>query len=207
MHISIPCSRLRASYLVQRANQSNFSTCFCFFVNMPVRRRPAAAVGQPPAAAPGDGVAAPPEPGQEQEATQPTGPYEDGNARAGRARRQLVWWITFSFPYVSTVERLGLKTPDDMNTDGKQGRQTFLGMVRRAHVAAGIALVEAAVFLEKHARTDAAGRRLPHLNCLVRASAQYAWSRVAQELFNTDKVRVDFSANIKTWYDGVVYGH
>ena len=50
------------------------------------------------------------------------------------------------------------------------------------------------------------GQRLPHLNCLTRAESQYAWSGVGRAL-KERRVRVDFAEHIRTWYDGVVYGH
>ena len=64
-------------------------------------RRPAG-VFQRPAAITDEGQAAP---GSPRLADEPTGPLEEGNARAGRARRQLVWWITFAFPYAATVAK------------------------------------------------------------------------------------------------------
>ena len=39
-----------------------------------------------------------------------TGPYEEGTTRAGRAKRQWCWWVTFAFPYAATVASLGLAT-------------------------------------------------------------------------------------------------
>ena len=122
---------------------------------------------------------------------------------AGRARRAgstYCWWITLSYPLPETVERLGLKTPDDFT------REQWLETVRSAHDQARVQLEEVAVFLELHMRTDGAGRRLPHLNALCRSSRQYVWPGVANALVKNGRVRVDFSENIKTWYDGVVYG-
>lgn len=122
----------------------------------------------------------------------------DGSA--GTARRQYCWWITFPFPYEDTVTRLGLKTPDDFT------RESFLEACRAAHTAAGIDVVEGAVFLEKHVRTDNAGQRLVHLNALVRAGVQYTWRGVGKKLFELYKIRVDFASHIRTWVDGVIYG-
>ena len=139
--------------------------------------------------------------------SEPTGPREQGNTREGRARRQYCWWITFAFPYVETVQRLGLSTPSDLAVDGKGGRQKFLEIVRAAHEAVHIDVLECAVFLERHLRTDSSGNRLPHLNCLVKSSSQYSWISVAKELFDSHKIRVDFASNIHNWYDGIVYGH
>jgi len=134
------------------------------------------------------------------DAVRPTGPRDTASSRAGKARRQYCWWITLSYPLPETVERLGLKTPDDFT------REQWLEIVRSAHDQARVQLEEVDVSLEQHMRTDGAGRRLPHLNALCRSSRQYAWSGVASALFRNAKVRVDFFENIKTWYDGVVYG-
>ena len=94
----------------------------------------------------------------------PTGPLCAAGPRTGKAKKQYCWWITMSFPYPETVARLGLKTPDDFTPD------TFLEMVRAAHVARGIQLDEAVVFTEKHQCTNAGGERLKHLNALVRTN-------------------------------------
>ncbi len=122
-------------------------------------------------------------------------------SRAGEARRQYCWWITFAFPYAATVARLGLRTPADFT------RQSFMEACVAAHRAARVILEEGVVFLEFHQRTDSAGQRLRHLNALVRAGAQYAWRGVARKLMELYKIRVDFAANIHTWLDGVLYGY
>ena len=93
---------------------------------------------------------------------------EENNTRAGRARRQYCWWITFAFPYAATVAALGLATPDDLAVDDKAGRQRFLDIALQMCAVAPIIVLEAAVFLERHRRTDDSGRRLPHLNCLIK---------------------------------------
>ena len=67
-------------------------------------------------------------------------------------------------------------------------------------------LREIAVFLEKHARCGPDGERLPHLSALTRCDGQHQWNGVALELYTANKIRVDYSVHIKTWYDGVVYG-
>ena len=131
----------------------------------------------------------------------PTGPAEPQNsARAGKARRQYCWWLTFSYPYQETVVRLGLKTPDDFT------REELLEVIKFATAKAKWKLVEAAFFLEYHQRTDAVGRRLPHLNALCRFEGQHAWSSLAKILAKEYHVRVDFGDNIRNWYDGAVYG-
>ena len=58
----------------------------------------------------------------------PTGPY----TRAGRTRRQYTWWMTMAFPYPETVQRLGLRTPDDFD------HQSFLALVLEINEAANI---------------------------------------------------------------------
>ena len=150
----------------------------------------------------GLGEAAPPPPAADGAAApdQPTGPRDTAATRAGRARRQYCWWVTFAYPLPDTVQRLGLKTPDNFT------RQSWLEAVRTAHEKARVKLDEAAVFLERHQRTDGTGRRLPHLNAVCRSASQYAWTGVAAALFKDFHVRVDFSEHIKTWYDGIVYG-
>ena len=144
----------------------------------------------PAAALPTDGLAL----------DKPTGPREEGSSRNGKARRQYCWWITFAYPFPDTVLRLGLKTPDDFT------RQTLLEAMQTAYAKAKCTLHEAAVFMELHKRTDEGGRRLPHLNVLTRSAYQHGWSSIAAALFKDHKIRVDFSANIRTWFDGVVYG-
>ena len=166
----------------------------------PVRRRPAAAteVLRRPSSAqevlrrPAGVVSSP--------AVEATGPVQTRDGSTGTARRQYCWWITFPFPYEDTVTRLGLKTPADFT------RESFFEACKRSHTAAGIELVEGAVFLEKHVRTDGQGERLVHLNALVRAGVQYAWRGVGKKLFDLYKIRVDFASNIRTWVDGVIYG-
>ena len=177
-------------------------------------RRPAAApLRRPAAAAPPAqrAAAAPPAEGEagsdgaEAEgdqsprlAEEPTGPQEAAG-RDGSAR-QYCWWITFPFPYAVTVVRLQLKTPAEYT------RQSFLDEVKRAYERVGVPILEAVVFLEKHRRRGADGERLPHLNVLAKTADQRAWSPVAKALFENARVRVDFSKNMKTWYDGIVYG-
>ena len=113
--------------------------------------------------------------------------------------RQYCWWITFAHPYQETVERLQLKTPNDFT------RGTFLELIKSVYAAAGLNLMEVAVFLEPHQRTDDAGNRLLHLNCLTKCAGQHSWQALAQALRQAG-VAVDFAANIKTWFDGVAYG-
>ena len=95
------------------------------------------------------------------------GPVHLAGARAGNARRQYCWWITFSAPYPETAARLQLRSPTDLS------RESFLDAVRAAYTSAGQPLAEAAVFLELHRRTDQQGDRVPHLNALVRAETQH----------------------------------
>lgn len=166
-----------------------------------VARRPAAVAWRRPAGGPPSG----PRAGQQALANMPpeqdaTGPFQATGTRSGCARRQYCWWLTFSAPYPATVERFGLKSPAEFT------RQEFLDVVKAAHAAAGVELEEAAVFLELHARVDDQGNRVPHLNCLVRAGTQYGWRAVGQLLAAQHKIRVDFSANVRNWYGGVVYG-
>ena len=131
----------------------------------------------------------------------PTGPLCAAGPRTGKAKKQYCWWITMSFPYPEMVARLGLKTPDDFTPD------TFLEMVRAAHVARGIQLDEAVVFTEKHQCTNAGGERLKHLNALVRTKNwQYRWRPIALVLMETHHVRVDFATHIRSWHDGMMYG-
>ena len=120
-------------------------------------------------------------------------------AGQGAAARQHCWWITFAHPYQETVEQLQLKTPTDFT------RSTFLDLVKAVYAGAGKRVLEAAVFLEPHRRTDAAGNRLLHLNCLVRCDEQHRWGPLARA-FRQQGVAVDFASNIKTWFDGVTYG-
>jgi len=165
-----------------------------------MRRRPAAApeVLRRPAAAPE--VQRRPAGVLPLAAPEATGPVQLRDGSTGTARRQYCWWITFPFPYEDTVTRLGLITPNDFT------RESFLEACKVAHTAAGVDVVEGAVFLEKHVRTDSAGQRLPHLNALVRAGVQFAWRGVGKKLFDLYKIRVDFAGNIRTWVDGVIYG-
>jgi hypothetical protein len=151
-----------------------------------VLRRPAAAPARPPAA---------PVPGGEA-----TGPLQQTGNRAGAARRQYCWLITFAAPVAATIATLGLKSPVDFT------RQQFLDVVLAAYTAAGVVAEEAAVFLEMHKRVDEQGNRVPHLHCLVRASTQHAWRVIGNTLATVHKVRVDFGANVRNWYDGIVYG-
>lgn len=130
----------------------------------------------------------------------PSGPRDAAGARGGRARRQYCWWVTFSYPLPETVARLGLKTPDEFT------RETFCDTIRAAYTKAKVSLEEVAVFRELHERADDSGRRLPHLNALCRSSTQHAWTGVAAALRSDHNIRVDFGENIRSWYDGVVYG-
>ena len=45
-----------------------------------------------------------------------------------------------------------------------------------------------------------------HLNCLVRASAQFRWKKIVEMLFEEYKVSVSYGSNVKTWSEGVIYG-
>lgn len=69
-----------------------------------------------------------------------------------------------------------------------------------AHAHCGVDVVETICFLEPHAD----GR--PHLNLLVRASAQYRWLAVARRLLQHHRMHVSFGQNIRTWQEGVLYG-
>ena len=156
-------------------------------VAMAPRKRPAAAMRRPAA-----------DTGAMREPF--SGPLVGSGNRSGWARRQYCWWITFSHPYDATVQRQNLRTPSSFT------REAFLEVVRAAHASAGVVLEEVAIFKEMHQRTDSAGERLPHLNAMVRASDQYAWSGVARRFYEDYHVAVDFAEHIRTWYDGVVYG-
>ena len=84
---------------------------------MPLLRRPAAAAKllARPAAAPAEPGAAPAQPAAAPaqvviEPNRATGPRESSSStRAGAKRRQYCWWITFSYPYPETVQRLQCK--------------------------------------------------------------------------------------------------
>ena len=85
---------------------------------LPPRQRPAAQLPVP-AGAPAEGVLRRPAAagavpwaalGRPRLAAEPTGPYEEGNTRARRAKRQWSRWVIFAFPYVATVASLGLAT-------------------------------------------------------------------------------------------------
>ena len=152
---------------------------------LPLRRRPAAQVSlRRPAA----------------QDFQPSGPLQQGGSRDGTARRQYCWWVVFSFPYEETVAERGLQTPAAFT------HQTFLDVVRDVHSAADVTLQEMIIFKEFHERTGADGQRLPHWNALVRSDEQYAWRRIAALFYERHRIRVDFSENIRTWYDGLLYG-
>ena len=102
-------------------------------------------------------------------------------------------------PYTESVERLQLKTPSELT------RATFLDLVKSLYNAAGFTLLEAAVFQEPHKRIDTDGNRLLHLSCLTKCAGQHTWTQLAQA-FRRHGVAMDFATNIKTWFDGVVYG-
>ena len=91
--------------------------------------------------------------------------------RAGTARRQYCWWITFTAPFPATAARLQLRSPAEFT------RESFRVIVCDAHTHAGNNVEEVAIFLELHQRVDAHGNRVPHLNALVRCTDQYAWCR------------------------------
>lgn len=120
----------------------------------------------------------------------PTGPLQHGRGKPG----QYVYWITFPHPTDDAIQRLGLRPPTDFDRDG------YSRMVVAGHKACGHRVLETATFQEPHA----SGK--PHLNCLVRASAQYRWKKTAEHIFNEYKVRVNFAPHIKTWAEGIVYG-
>ena len=86
-----------------------------------------------------------------------------------------------------------LKQPSDFS------RFSFRVAVHDAHQAAGVDIVEAACFQELHGNGEV------HQNCLVRASRQYRWLPVAEQL-KQNGVLVNFAPHIKTWSEGVVYG-
>ena len=165
-----------------------------------MRRRPAAAPAllRRPAAAERENALQAAEP-----SSGSTGPLSEQGSRAGWGRRQYCWWITFSHPHEVTAAQQDLKTPSSL---AEPKRETFLKAVQEAHAAAGTPIEEAAVFLEKHQRTDSEGNRLVHLNALVRAKEPYSWRPVAQQLYLLHRMRVDFSEHIRTWRDGVMYG-
>ena len=128
------------------------------------------------------------------------GLVEVGTSRAGWARRQYCWWVTFAHPYEETAVRRNLRTPSDFT------RESFLEALKDSCEAAGVHLVEVVIFLEPHERRDASGNAVPHLNALLRASQQFGWRRLADKLWELHRCRVDFAENIRSWYDGVVYG-
>lgn len=118
----------------------------------------------------------------------PTGPTQKGRGVHG----QYVYALVFSHPKQETVARLNLKTPADFS------KTSFRTLVLQCHAAHGVDLVETACFQELHENGA------PHLNLLVRASAQFRWLKPAEEL-RRHGVRVDYAQHIQSWADGVTY--
>ena len=155
-----------------------------------MRRRPAAArteVLRRPASA------------REQAGGPGRGPLVETGSRVGWARQQYAWAITFAHPYEETVQRVDLRTPSSFT------RQEFLDAALRCHLQAGVRLEEAAVFLEHHKRRDSDGDRVPRLNVIVRAGDKFTWRTMADKFWEIYRVSVDFSENMRTWFDCVVY--
>ena len=121
---------------------------------------------------------------------EPSGPPQSGRGVQG----QYVYWVCMSHPKQETVERLGVKVPGDFT------REQFSSLMVKAHRECEVEIVETVCFLEPHAN----GQK--HHNCLLRASKQFRWLRVAQHLRRKYKVCVDYGTNVKTWAEGVVYG-
>ena len=97
-------------------------------------------------------------------------------------------------PKPETVAAHDIKLPTDFD------HNRFIALGIQVHRDCGVDLVEVACFLEPHEDGQ------PHLNLLVRASAQYRWLAVAQKYRTQHKVCVNFAPNVKTWMEGVVYG-
>ena len=112
----------------------------------------------------------------ELEEGEPTGPPQQGRGAQG----QYVYWIVLSHPKPETVERLGLKVPTDFD------RKTFSQLIVAAHQECGIIIAETVSFQEPHANG------LIHHKCLVRATKQYRWARMAEVLRRQHNVCVGF---------------
>jgi hypothetical protein len=97
---------------------------------------------------------------------EPSGPPQQGRGTQG----QDVYWIGLSHPKPETVERLCLKVLTDFD------RKTFSQLMVAAHQECGFTIAETVSFQEPHAN------ELIHHNCLVRATKQYRWARVAEVL-------------------------
>jgi len=119
----------------------------------------------------------------------PSGPPQMGRGKPG----QYVYWIMQPFLTAKGLAK-GYVQPD------AKTKEDFCTVIREAHEACGVHLVEVAVFDELH------GNGSRHKNALVRASCQYRWAAVAKHLAETAHMRVDFGHNIRTWADGAVYG-
>lgn len=118
----------------------------------------------------------------------PSGPVQRGATKNG----QYVYWITYPFP--TDAQLSSIRPPNSFS------REEFSELVVKVHSECGIDLLETAVFWEMHEHGK------PHLNCLVRAGAQYRWLAVAQRLFDDEAIRVNFAPKIKTWSQGIIYG-
>ena len=94
---------------------------------------------------------------------------------------QYVYWITCPFP---TDEML-----DTLRPPSSFSREDFHDLVLKAHSECGFDLLETVAFLELH------GNGNPHMNCLVRASCQYRWKTVAENLYDEEQVR----GNCRRW--------
>ena len=97
-------------------------------------------------------------------------------------------------PLPETILKHGLLCP------GNFTRESFSDTIVKAHSDCSVNLLETAVFLEPHA----SGKM--HLNCVVRAEDKYRWKKVAEQLCEHAKMRVNFGSNVRTWVEGIVYG-
>jgi hypothetical protein len=120
----------------------------------------------------------------------PCGPSQQGRGVHG----QYVYWVTMAYPKPASIAKYGLRVPTAFT------REEYCKLLVDAHRECGTRIVETAGFQEPHADGT------PHHNCLLRADAQYRWKLVAEFLFRSYRVSVNFAPHIKTWAEGVVYG-
>ena len=119
----------------------------------------------------------------------PSGPDQRGSGNKG----QYVYWITF--PHPKDEHLPSMKAPSAFS------RQEFRDLILQVHTDCSKKILETVVFLEPHQNGK------PHLNCLVRCTDQYRWLPVAQKLWDGHNIRVNFAPNIRTWAEGIIYGH
>ena len=121
---------------------------------------------------------------------QAKGPAQEGRGVHG----QYVYWICMAMPRQETILARGIKRPTDFDRD------SFRELIVQTYTEEGLVVIETACFLEPHADGE------PHLNLLVRASAQHRWKKIWTRLLQQHKVYVGFGENVKTWAEGVAYG-